>query len=63
MYLSDIATIPLNLAGFAGISIPCGLASGLPVGLQIVVDFLQEPKLLQLSHHFEKAFNFQRVSV
>lgn len=63
MYLSDIATIPLNLAGFAGISIPCGLASGLPVGLQIVADFLQEPKLLQLSHHFEKAFNFQRVSI
>lgn len=63
MYLSDIATIPLNLAGYAGISIPCGLSKGLPVGLQIVTDFLQEPKLLQLAYNFEKVFNFQRISL
>ncbi|MCY9076833.1 amidase family protein, partial [Bacillus inaquosorum] len=36
MYANDILTIPVNLAGVPGISVPCGLADGLPLGLQII---------------------------
>ncbi len=55
MYLSDIFTIPANLSGIAGISIPCGFSSqGLPIGLQILADFFQEEKLLQVAHAYEQ---------
>jgi aspartyl-tRNA(Asn)/glutamyl-tRNA(Gln) amidotransferase subunit A len=63
MYLSDIATIPVNLAGVPGISIPCGLANGLPVGLQIVTDAFQEEKLLQIANAFEKVCQFERKKI
>jgi aspartyl-tRNA(Asn)/glutamyl-tRNA(Gln) amidotransferase subunit A len=55
MYLSDIFTIPANLAGIAGISIPCGFSSqGLPIGLQILANSFQEEKLLQVAHAYEQ---------
>ena len=55
LYLSDIFTIPANLAGMAGISIPCGLSSeGLPIGLQILANFFQEEKLLKVAHAYEQ---------
>ena len=55
LYLSDIFTIPANLAGIAGISIPCGLSSeGLPIGLQILANFFQEEKLLKVAHAYEQ---------
>jgi len=56
MYLSDIYTISCNLAGIAGISIPCGLTgSGLPIGLQLQSAPLSEPVLLRSARMFEKA--------
>ena len=63
MYLSDIATIPVNLAGVPGISIPCGLSKNLPVGLQLVTNSLDEKTMFQLANAFEKAFGFKRVEI
>ncbi len=55
MYLSDLFTIPSNLAGAPAISIPCGLAEdGLPVGLQIMAPVLAESLLLRVAHAFEQ---------
>ena len=55
MYLSDIFTIPANLAGIPGISLPCGSTSeGLPIGLQILSDSFQEERLLQVAAAYEQ---------
>ena len=56
MYLSDIYTIAVNLAGLPGMSIPCGFGSNqLPVGLQIVGDYFAEAKMLNVAHQYQKA--------
>ncbi len=56
MYLSDIFTLPINLAGLPGISIPCGLdKKKLPMGLQLIGKSFDETQLFQVSHAFEKA--------
>jgi aspartyl-tRNA(Asn)/glutamyl-tRNA(Gln) amidotransferase subunit A len=55
MYLSDIFTIPCNLAGLPGLSLPCGFSrEGLPIGLQILGNLFQEEKVLRVAHAFEK---------
>ncbi|QGQ94507.1 Asp-tRNA(Asn)/Glu-tRNA(Gln) amidotransferase subunit GatA [Paenibacillus psychroresistens] len=53
MYLNDILTIPVNLAGLPAISIPCGFVDGLPVGLQIIGKPLDETTILRTAHAFE----------
>ena len=56
MYLSDLLTIPANLAGLPAISLPCGFdKSGLPIGLQLIGNVFEEAKLLQVASHFERA--------
>ncbi|MFC1516971.1 Asp-tRNA(Asn)/Glu-tRNA(Gln) amidotransferase subunit GatA [Candidatus Margulisiibacteriota bacterium] len=60
MYLSDIATIPVNLAGLPGISIPCGLSNGLPVGLQIIAPHFAEEKMLHAAYAGEQMFEFRK---
>lgn len=56
MYLADLMTIPINLAGLPAISLPCGLDKhGLPVGLQLIGNVLEEAKLLQVAHAYEQA--------
>jgi aspartyl-tRNA(Asn)/glutamyl-tRNA(Gln) amidotransferase subunit A len=56
MYLNDIYTIPANLAGLPGMSVPCGLdEKGLPVGLQIVGGHFAEAKMLGLAHQYQLA--------
>ena len=55
MYLSDIFTIPVNLAGIAGISLPCGLAQNrLPIGLQVISGPFEEGKVLQTAFAYEQ---------
>jgi len=55
MYLSDIYTSPLNLAGNPGVSVPCGLVRGLPVGLQIMGRPLDEATVLRVAHAYQHA--------
>jgi aspartyl-tRNA(Asn)/glutamyl-tRNA(Gln) amidotransferase subunit A len=56
MYLDDLYTIPINLAGLPGMSIPCGFgAKGRPVGMQIVGNYFAEARMLALAHLFQKA--------
>jgi aspartyl-tRNA(Asn)/glutamyl-tRNA(Gln) amidotransferase subunit A len=54
MYLEDIYTIPANLAGLPGISIPCGLVKNKPVGLQMIGNYFQEGLLLNAAHQFQQ---------
>ncbi len=54
MYLNDIYTIGANLAGLPGMSIPCGFAAGLPVGLQLVGTHFAEESLLRCAHQFQQ---------
>ena len=59
MYLSDVFTIPANLAGVPAVSVPCGVdAQGLPIGLQFTANALDEPMLLRAAHSFEQDFGF-----
>ena len=55
LYLEDIYTVPVNLAGLPGISVPCGLGkdSKMPVGLQMIGKPFDEETLLRVAHHFE----------
>jgi aspartyl-tRNA(Asn)/glutamyl-tRNA(Gln) amidotransferase subunit A len=55
MYLADVFTVPANLAGIPGISVPCGLVAGLPAGLQLLGRRFDETTLLRLAHAFERA--------
>jgi aspartyl-tRNA(Asn)/glutamyl-tRNA(Gln) amidotransferase subunit A len=59
MYMSDVCTIPVNLAGIPAISIPCGLEGGLPVGLQIMGKVLDETTLLRVARAVEEALDFR----
>jgi aspartyl-tRNA(Asn)/glutamyl-tRNA(Gln) amidotransferase subunit A len=55
MYMEDIFTLSLNLAGLPGISVPCGQTQGLPVGLQIIGNYFAESKLLNIAYQFQQA--------
>lgn len=61
MYLEDIYTIATNLAGLPGMSIPCGLVEGKPVGLQLIGNYFSEAKLLNVAHKFQEASNFHTL--
>jgi aspartyl-tRNA(Asn)/glutamyl-tRNA(Gln) amidotransferase subunit A len=62
MYLNDIYTIGANLAGLPAMSLPCGFARNLPVGLHLVGPPLAEARLLKAAHHFQRATDWhQRV--
>jgi aspartyl-tRNA(Asn)/glutamyl-tRNA(Gln) amidotransferase subunit A len=53
MYLSDACTLPVNMAGLPGVSIPCGLSDGLPVGLQLIGAAWSEASLFGLARGYE----------
>jgi len=55
MYLEDLFTIPANLAGLPALSIPNGMVDSKPVGVQLIGNFLEEQKILQVAHSFQKS--------
>jgi aspartyl-tRNA(Asn)/glutamyl-tRNA(Gln) amidotransferase subunit A len=61
MYASDLLTIPSCLAGLPGLSIPCGLSQGLPVGLQLIGPQFGENALFRVGHALEQALAFDTV--
>jgi aspartyl-tRNA(Asn)/glutamyl-tRNA(Gln) amidotransferase subunit A len=61
MYLSDLLTIPANMAGLPGLSVPCGLSDGLPVGLQLIGPQFSENTLFRVGHALEQALAFDCV--
>jgi aspartyl-tRNA(Asn)/glutamyl-tRNA(Gln) amidotransferase subunit A len=60
MYLSDIYTIAVNLAGLPGMSIPCGFVGGLPVGLQLIGNYFAEGALLNVAHRYQQATDWHQ---
>ena len=64
MYLGDIYTISVNLAGLPGISVPCGTDSkGLPIGLQLIGDCFQEKNIIRAAYAFEQTKSYERCSI
>ncbi|MDP6150691.1 MAG: amidase family protein, partial [Gammaproteobacteria bacterium] len=53
MYLNDIYTVSVNLAGLPGISIPCGSVNGLPAGLQLIGPHFAEARVLNFAHRYQ----------
>jgi aspartyl-tRNA(Asn)/glutamyl-tRNA(Gln) amidotransferase subunit A len=60
MYLSDIYTIAVNLAGLPGMSIPAGFAQNKPVGLHLITPAFSEAKLLNIAHRFQQATDWHQ---
>ena len=61
MYLDDILTTPVNLAGICGLSLPCGFSSGgLPIGLQILGDSFKEENILKVGHAYEQTTDWHK---
>jgi aspartyl-tRNA(Asn)/glutamyl-tRNA(Gln) amidotransferase subunit A len=61
MYLNDLFTIPTSLAGLPGISVPGGLANGLPVGLQVIGKALDEATVMRVAHAFEQSTDWHSL--
>ncbi|HEY9287353.1 MAG TPA: Asp-tRNA(Asn)/Glu-tRNA(Gln) amidotransferase subunit GatA [Candidatus Dormibacteraeota bacterium] len=61
MYLNDIITIPANLGNVCGISVPCGLVDGLPIGLQVIAPGFREDIALRVAYAFEAATEFHKA--
>ena len=61
MYLTDVLTIPSNMAGLPSISMPCGLSEGLPVGLQLIGPQFGENTIFKVGHALEQAIGFDSV--
>ncbi|MDR9499102.1 MAG: Asp-tRNA(Asn)/Glu-tRNA(Gln) amidotransferase subunit GatA [Hydrogenovibrio sp.] len=61
MYLADLYTIPVNLAGLPAMSIPAGFARGRPVGLHIVGPYFEEHKILQLAHQYQQVTDWHHA--
>jgi aspartyl-tRNA(Asn)/glutamyl-tRNA(Gln) amidotransferase subunit A len=55
MYLSDVSTIPVNIAGIPALSLPAGFVDGLPVGMQIMAKPMGEETILRVAHAYEQA--------
>lgn len=60
MYLSDIYTIAVNLAGLPGISVPAGFVNNLPIGMQLIGNLFGEAKLLNIAHQYQQATDWHK---
>ena len=63
MYLNDLYTVSANLAGLPGVSVPCGMDDGLPIGLQLIGNAFSEARLLNVAHRFQQATHWHRLVV
>lgn len=63
MYLEDIFTAPANIAGLCALSLPCGLSSGLPVGLQIIGNQFDEEIIYRVAYHYEQASGWKGLEI
>lgn len=61
MYLSDVCTLPVNIAGLPAISIPAGFADGLPVGLQIIAKPFAEEMILKIAHAYQQVTDWHKM--
>ena len=61
IYMLDVTTIPVNMAGLPGISIPCGFVDGMPVGMQLIGKVLDEETVLRAAYTFEQATEYHKV--
>ncbi len=61
MYLSDVCTLPVNIAGLPGISVPAGFADGLPIGLQIIGKPFAEETILKIAHAYQQATDWHKM--
>ncbi|MGH2379521.1 MAG: amidase family protein, partial [Candidatus Limnocylindria bacterium] len=61
MYLNDVFTLPVNIAGLPGISVPCGLSEGLPVGLQVIAGSYREATMFRVAAAYERATAHHRM--
>jgi aspartyl-tRNA(Asn)/glutamyl-tRNA(Gln) amidotransferase subunit A len=62
MYLSDIYTIAVNLAGLPGMSIPVGFSTNLPVGMQLIGNYFAEERLLNIAHRYQQVTDWHTRS-
>jgi aspartyl-tRNA(Asn)/glutamyl-tRNA(Gln) amidotransferase subunit A len=60
MYLEDVFTLALSLAGLPGMSVPCGFAGGMPVGMQVMGRQYDEATVLRVAHAYERASEWSR---
>jgi aspartyl-tRNA(Asn)/glutamyl-tRNA(Gln) amidotransferase subunit A len=61
MYLSDVCTLPINIAGLPAISIPAGFADGLPIGLQIIGKPFAEETILKIGHAYQQVTDWHKM--
>lgn len=62
MYMSDVCTVPINIAGVCAMSLPCGMSQGLPVGLQLIGNYFEESKLLHIGYAYQKNTDWHKLS-
>lgn len=62
MYMSDICTVPVNIAGVCALSLPCGMSDNLPVGLQLIGNYFAEEKLLRAGYAYQRNTGWHKLS-
>ena len=62
MYMLDVCTVPINIAGVCAMSIPCGFSNGLPIGLQLIGNYFEEEKLLKVGYAYQKNTNWHNLN-
>ena len=60
MYMADILTVPVNLAGVPSVSIPCGFSNNMPVGMQLIGKHFDEQTLYRAAYAYEQATDFHK---